>query len=107
MPFITLDEQSRREPFPGYTGRFIHTEAVSVAHWTVAEGSGFPEHAHPHEQIAIVTEGRFEFTLEGESRILGPGVVAVIPPSARHSGRALTDCRLIDVFHPVREDYRS
>lgn len=23
-----------------------------------------------------------------------------------HSGRALTDCRVIDVFYPVREDYR-
>lgn len=107
MPFITLDDLAPKAPFPGYSGRFLHTEAVSVAHWTVAEGSGFPEHAHPHEQIAMVTEGRFEFTMEGESRVLEPGVVAVIPPNVRHSGKALTACRLIDVFHPVREDYRS
>jgi len=45
--------------------------------------------------------------MEGESRVLDPGVVAVIPPSVGHSGKALTACRLIGVFHPVREDYRS
>ena len=35
-----------------------------------------------------------------------PGEVAMIPPDAPRGGRALTDCRLLDVFSPVREDYR-
>ena len=34
------------------------------------------------------------------------GEVAVIPSGAVHSGRALTQCRFLDVFHPVREDYK-
>ena len=106
MTFVKLDDLARREPFSGYAGRFLHSETMSVAHWTVAEGSGFPEHAHPHEQIAMVAEGRFEMTVAGETRVLDPGTVAVIPPNVRHSGRALTSCRLIDVFYPVREDYR-
>ena len=41
MPFITVGGQARKEPFPGYTGRFLHTEAASVAHWTVAEGEDY------------------------------------------------------------------
>jgi len=45
--------------------------------------------------------------MERESRVLDPGVVAVIPPNVRHSGKALTACRLIGVFHPGREDCRS
>jgi quercetin dioxygenase-like cupin family protein len=106
MSFVTLDTLPRREPFPGYAGRFVHGDAMSVAYWTVAEGSGFPEHAHPHEQIAMVVEGRFEMTVAGETRVLDAGTVAVIPSNVRHSGRALTSCRLIDVFNPVREDYR-
>jgi len=35
-----------------------------------------------------------------------PGVVYVIPPQARHSGRGITDCRVLDVFSPARDDYR-
>ena len=38
--------------------------------------------------------------------VLTPGTVALIPSGVRHSGRAVTDCQLLDVFHPVREDYR-
>lgn len=106
MAFVSLAGLARREPFPGYEGRFLHGDGVSVAHWTVREGSGFPEHRHPHEQVAMVIEGRFEMTVAGETRVLDAGTVAVIPSNAPHSGRALTSCRLIDVFQPVREDYR-
>ena len=31
----------------------------------------------------------------------------MIPPNAVHSGRAVTELRLMDVFSPVREDYRG
>ena len=106
MPFVDVQGLQERSPFAGYSGRFLHGAQMSVAHWTVAEGAGFPEHAHPHEQIAMVVEGRFEFTMAGETRVLDAGTVAVIPPHVPHAGRALTPCRLIDVFHPVREDYR-
>ena len=48
-----------------------------------------------------------ELTIEGETQVLMAGCVGVIPGGAMHSGRALTDCRIIDAFHPVREDYRQ
>ena len=32
--------------------------------------------------------------------------LAIVPPNVTHSGRAVTECRIIDVFHPVRDDYR-
>ncbi len=106
MTFVVVDTLQRREPFPGYEGRFLHGDGMSVAHWTVKQGSGFPEHQHPHEQVAMVVEGRFEMTVAGETRVLEPGVVAVIPSNVPHSGRALTPCKRVDVFQPVREDYR-
>jgi quercetin dioxygenase-like cupin family protein len=52
-------------------------------------------------------EGEFEMVIEGETRTLKANTVTVIPSNAKHSGRALTDCKIIDVFYPVREDYRD
>lgn len=65
-----------------------------------------PEHSHPHEQVANLIAGKFEMTVAGETRTIEPGMVAVIPSEAKHSGRALTDCYILDVFYPIREDYR-
>jgi quercetin dioxygenase-like cupin family protein len=51
-------------------------------------------------------EGEFELIVNGESHLLGANDVFVIPSDAMHSGRAITDCKIIDVFYPIREDYR-
>ena len=90
----------------GFVGRFASGVTMTSVNWTIAAGSVLPEHAHPHEQVSHVLDGEFEMTIEAKTRRLGPGTVAFVPPNATHSGRALTDCRLIDVFHPVRDDYR-
>ena len=106
MAFVTLAELGTAEPIPGYTAAFLHSEHMTLASWQIRADSQFPEHSHPHEQFMIISEGEFELTVGGETEVLRPGVVAVIPSDAEHSGRALTDCKVIDIFHPVREDYR-
>ena len=106
MTFVTLDQQDTIEPFSGYVATMLHSEHMTVANWQISANSPFPEHSHPHEQISIVTQGEFELTVDGETEVLRPGVVALIPSGAKHSGRALTDCRVVDIFHPVREDYK-
>jgi quercetin dioxygenase-like cupin family protein len=85
----------------------IHTDAMTLAYVDVDEGADLPEHAHVHEQVLNMLEGRFELTVEGNPHILEAGDVFAIPSNAPHSGRALTKCRILDVFHPVREDFRS
>ncbi len=79
---------------------------ANLFYWDVDPGAELLEHSHPHEQIANVLEGRFELTVDGEPRVLEPGMVAVIPGGLPHSGKALTSCRLLDAFHPAREDYK-
>lgn len=106
MTFITLENIQERELVPGFRGRFVHTDNMTLAYWRIDAGAAMPEHAHPHEQMTNLIQGEFEMTVEGESKLIGPGNVVTIPSNALHAGRAVTDCVIIDVFWPTREEYR-
>ena len=106
MPFTSLDALPSREIVPGFHGKFVHTDHLTFAHWMIDAGTILKEHAHPHEQITCVLEGRLEMTVGGETRVLEAGMVAAIPGGVTHSGRALTACRVVDAFSPARDDYR-
>jgi quercetin dioxygenase-like cupin family protein len=106
MQFHDLKSIAEKEIVPGYKARFVHGDNLTLAYWEVDPGAELPEHNHPHEQVANVLEGRFELIVDGKSQILEPGQVVVIPSDVPHSGKAITPCRLLDVFHPTRDDYR-
>ncbi len=93
------------EFLPGLDGKMIHTERMTLAFWDVKEGSQVPEHSHPHEQVLQVIQGDFHLTIGEEQVNLHTGDVYVIQSGSLHSGIALTDCKLLDVFCPVRSDY--
>lgn len=95
-----------REIVPGFSARFIHTENNTISFLEVKAGMSLPLHSHIHEQCSFVLEGEFEMTIGEETKILTPEIFAVIPPRVPHGGTAITDCKLFDVFSPVREDYR-
>jgi quercetin dioxygenase-like cupin family protein len=107
MIVTDLEDLTGREVLLGFRAKFVHSENVTVSYWTVKAGAALPEHAHPHEQITNMLEGTFEMIVDGEPQTLKANMVAVIPSNVSHSGTALTDCKIIDVFYPVREDYRD
>jgi quercetin dioxygenase-like cupin family protein len=90
----------------GFSARMIHTDHVTIAFVDVTEGAILPEHSHFHEQVTTVLEGEFEIVVEGVPHRLLSGMSIVIPSHAKHSGRAITAFRAMDVFQPVREDYK-
>lgn len=106
MAFVELETLPSKEVIAGYFARTIHTGTMTFVYWTVTEGAAMPVHTHVHEQVAHVLKGRFELTVNGETQVLEPGKVAVIPPHIPHGGKALTACELLDVFYPEREDYK-
>ncbi|HXG90445.1 MAG TPA: cupin domain-containing protein [Vicinamibacterales bacterium] len=106
MPLVTIGSIVVREIFPGLRARVVHSERTSQSWVEVDEGATFPEHSHPHEQVVNVLDGTLDLVVGGQSHRLTPGLVFVIPPDVPHSGCAVTACRVLDVFAPVREDYR-
>ncbi|NNF98329.1 MAG: cupin domain-containing protein [Desulfobacteraceae bacterium] len=96
-----------QNPVPGGKARFIHSEHMTMAYWEIDKDAAVPEHSHPHEQISHVLEGVFELTINEKAYRLVKGSVMIIPSQAVHHGRAIEPCRVIDFFHPVREDFKK
>jgi quercetin dioxygenase-like cupin family protein len=107
MPLIQLEHLGTLQLAPGITAKIVTAETMTVAHVELKAGSPLPEHSHVHEQVVNVIDGELELTVAGTPHRLTRGRVFVLPSNIPHTGRAITDCYVIDVFHPVREDFRG
>lgn len=96
-----------RTIIPGFHGKFIHSGQMTFALWRIDAGATLPLHSHMHEQVVHVFSGELEIVIEGVAHRCTPGTVLVIPPNAQHEGRAIAASSVMDVFSPVREDYRG
>jgi quercetin dioxygenase-like cupin family protein len=71
-------------------------------------GSGVGVHSHEHEQLGLVLDGVLVLTIDGVEHRLPAGhgfqISGGVPHAARPEGGL---CRVLDVFHPIREDYRE
>ncbi|MFZ5981642.1 MAG: cupin domain-containing protein [Candidatus Zixiibacteriota bacterium] len=106
MPLIELRNVEEKEILPGLTVKFVHAVNITLAYWHFESGVELPRHSHIHEQVVNVIEGELILVLDNEPLHLTPGKVVVIPPDVPHSGKAVTECRVIDVFYPTRDDYK-
>ncbi len=104
---FNIKDVPKVEYMPGFFGRMVHTDKTTLAFWEIKEGAILPEHHHIHEQVVNVFEGQFQMTIGGNEMILGPGDTFAIPSNVPHSGKALGDCKILDVFTPAREDYKK
>ncbi len=95
-----------RELAPGITGHYAHGQHMSFGYVELKAGSSIPLHQHLHEQITYILEGQLDMLIGGDACSLGPGMYHVIASGTPHSAVARTDCKVIDAFSPVREDYR-
>ena len=63
-------------------------------------GSGSPVHAHDHESVCYVVEGRIKGVVEGVEHLLGPGDACVHPKGVPHSVEALEDSTILEIKSP-------
>lgn len=105
MPFINYPNKPKVKIWEGIYGQVHHSNTITCGHISIAAGIQLPEHQHIHEQWSHLLQGEMEFTVGGETRIIKAGETAYIPSNVPHSAKTITDCKLIDVFSPVREDW--
>jgi len=87
--------------------RKIEGERLTLAVVELAPDALVPEHVHESEQIGICIEGRITFTVDGETRELGPGGTWRINSNRPHVARAGPNGAIvIDAFAPIRSDWQ-
>jgi quercetin dioxygenase-like cupin family protein len=90
---------------PGVRRRILQAQGrLMLMEVEFAAGAAGYEHAHAHEQISYCIAGRFEYSLDGQLRVLSAGDSVYVPGDVRHGAKALEAGTLIDVFTPVRDD---
>jgi len=92
---------------PKLVRQVIHSETMTVARISLQKGCVVPEHKHHNEQLSMVEQGALKFILDGKEQVVRAGEVLRIPPNLPHSAEALEDTLAVDVFSPVRDDWRS
>jgi quercetin dioxygenase-like cupin family protein len=98
-----MDEVEQLTPAIGR--QVVHTERHTEARILLGRGAVVPEHAHEHEQIANVLEGRLRFRVGDDEAIVVAGESVVVPPGVPHSVEALEVTVVLDVFVPARDDW--
>lgn len=62
-------------------------------------------HHHPHTQITYVVSGKFEFTINGEKKIVCAGDSMLKKDSVEHGCVCLEEGILLDIFNPMRKEF--
>jgi quercetin dioxygenase-like cupin family protein len=101
-----LKNQPPKNLAHGLTGYYAHGTQMTLGIVEIKAGSDLPLHSHPHEQITYILEGQLNMSIGGQQYELSAGMFHVIPSNIPHGAVAITDCQVMDVFNPVREDYR-
>ena len=74
----------------------------------IAPNAVLPTHSHANERDGLVLQGRFDFTIGGETKTTRQDDAHLIPSSVEQSLVGSNGWSLcIDIFSPPREDYMS
>jgi len=84
-PFTTVDGSTIRELL-AHRNSCIRKQSLAEAR-LAAGGATVPHHHAETEEIYYILSGTAEMTLDGETRLVGPGDAIAIPPGARHTIR--------------------
>ncbi len=106
--FVSFDEVREFELAAGVVGRPLFGEGAMLNLIEFAAGSSVPLHSHEHEQLGIVLRGSQVLVVADEEHALGPMQGYVLPGGVEHSAYCGPEgATVLDVFRPVREDYRE
>jgi quercetin dioxygenase-like cupin family protein len=90
-----------------FARRFFSGDKITMAFLTLKKGCIVVRHQHDSEQFSYCISGSLHFKIGGEEVILNAGELVEIPSNVPHEVIAIEDYTGIDVFSPIRADWRD
>lgn len=109
MGIIKQSEAAKQTIAEGRTRFLAQTDQLMTAVIDFSDGPTSepdPPHSHPHEQISYVASGEIIVFIGDDQARLASGDIFTVPPDVPHTIQLLTeDVRLVDTFHPIRDEF--
>ena len=92
----------------GVTARALFGEGAMLNLVELAPEAVVALHSHHHEQLGLILRGSMTLVVEGVEHVLEEMDAFSLPGGVEHEGTGGPQGALVvDVFRPVREDYRQ
>ncbi len=96
-----------QHPEPGMTRQVLsHNEQLMLVRHHFEAGWAGARHSHPHGQLVYVVKGAIRLVVGPTVIVLRDGDSVVVDGDVEHEASALEPSEVLDVFTPVRADYR-
>ena len=108
MDFVKSKGAQTFTPEPGMRRQVLaHTDQLMLVRHYFENGWVGARHSHPHHQLVYVISGSIRVDIDGKIFDVHAGDSFVVDGDVEHQASALEPSEVLDVFTPVREDYRD
>jgi len=84
-----------------------HGDRTVMVEFRLKKDAAVPVHSHQHEQTGYLVSGRIRLTIGTAVHEALPGDSWCIPGGVPHGAEIIADSVAVEVFSPVREEYRD
>ena len=106
--FVKTNDAESFAPEPGMKRQVLaHSDQLMLVRHFFEEGWVGARHSHAHHQFVYVVSGAIRVDVDGRVFDVKKGDSFVVDGGVEHQALALEDSEVLDVFTPVREDYRE
>lgn len=106
LPFVFCDSIEFIEVEPGIKRKILaYGDDMMQVEVHFDQGSVGAMHSHKHTQLTYVLSGVFEFTINGETKIVKKGDTLYKESNVMHGCVCLESGALLDTFNPYRQDF--
>ncbi len=106
--FGTKSDEGYHDILKGITIKtLVHGKETLMTEFVMNKGSELPLHGHVYEQTGYLVKGKIKLHIADSSRIVVPGESWCIPSNVQHRVDILEDSVAVEVFSPLREEYKK